>query len=102
MVAAAVPASSHVRLGVAARGAGQAGSERFTLGVMRADGILLPFAAFDGKNWTTPWPAENRRIDGRPIDLPENLQAVPREWWGKDVPAEWRVWPRTGAAVPFK
>jgi hypothetical protein len=36
------------------------------------------------------------------VQLPVNLTSVPREWWGREVPSEWRLWPREGAAVPFK
>jgi hypothetical protein len=88
---------------VAGRVEGQADSQRMTLGVMRGDGVMLPFAAFDGKNWSTPWPAAVGAGFGGVAELPVNLAAVPSEWWGKEVPAEWRLWPRgDGKAVAFK
>src|SRR5215207_217863 len=37
-------------------------ADRFTLGVMRRDGVVLPFAAYDG-NWSTPWPVSLRTVD---------------------------------------
>ncbi|MGH9372325.1 MAG: hypothetical protein ACRD15_12400 [Vicinamibacterales bacterium] len=73
---------------VQSRAEEQAASERVTLGVLRSDGILLPFAAFDGDDWSMPWPAG---IGG---DLPVNLAAVPEDWWGDEVPRQWRLWPR--------
>jgi hypothetical protein len=91
-----------VSLGTAADGGGQANSERLTLGVMRSDGILLPFAAFDGRNWTTPWPDAIRGFGNTGVELPVNLESIPSDWWGKQVPTEWRVWPRGGAATAFK
>jgi hypothetical protein len=54
------------------------GSPPFAMGVLRRDGIISPFAAFDGKNWTAPWP-----MDPRSIDLPIDMNSIPSKWWGK-------------------
>jgi hypothetical protein len=60
----------------------------FVLGVLRRDGIVSPFATFDGESWTEPWPTELRFLD-----LPISIDAVPRKWWGKAAaPAEMAVW----------
>jgi hypothetical protein len=60
----------------------------FTVAVLRRDGIVSPFAAFDGKEWTTPWPA-----DLRSIDLPIGMQGIPAKWWGKGGPiSEMTAW----------
>jgi len=60
----------------------------FVLGVLRRDGLVTPFAAFDGKRWETPWPG-----DLRDVKLPNSLDAVPGRWWGKaGAPAEMSVW----------
>ena len=53
----------------------------FLMGVLRRDGFVLPFAAWDGKRWGTPWPA-----DIRAQDLPIGLEDVPERWWGKPGP----------------
>jgi len=53
----------------------------FLVGVLRGDGIVIPFAAFDGKNWTGPWPE-----DIEETDVPAGLEKVPRDWWGKAGP----------------
>jgi len=64
------------------------GSASFTVAVLRRDGIVSPFAVFDGKEWTIPWPA-----DLRSLDLPIGMQAVPAKWWGKAGPAsEMTAW----------
>ena len=55
-------------------------SGRLVLGVVRNDGLLLPFAAFDGRKWSTPWPGDIGG-PGTP-DLPVNLASVPAKWWG--------------------
>jgi hypothetical protein len=53
-------------------------TEPFTIGLLRRDGIVTPFATFDGRNWTSPWPA-----NVRPPEVPGSLPAVPTKWWGK-------------------
>jgi hypothetical protein len=55
----------------------------FLIGVLRRDGIVSPFAAFDGKDWDVPWPD-----DLRWRELPIGLESVPRKWWGKAGPVE--------------
>lgn len=58
--------------------AGAAETPPSLIAALRRDGIVLPFAAFDGKNWKAPWP-----LDVEPKERPESLEAVPSEWWGK-------------------
>jgi hypothetical protein len=60
----------------------------FVLGVLRRDGIVSPFAAFDGKHWTSPWP------EGlRDLGIPITLDNVPGKWWGKaGLPSEMAIW----------
>jgi hypothetical protein len=56
----------------------------FSLGILRRDGVLLPFAAFNGRDWTIPWP------DSDSGQLPINLDDVPKKWWGPVPPgAPW-------------
>jgi hypothetical protein len=63
-------------------------SSPVTVAVLRRDGIVSPFAVFDGKEWTTPWPS-----DLRSLDLPIGLQAIPAKWWGKRGPlSEMTAW----------
>jgi hypothetical protein len=52
----------------------------FTLAALRRDGIVSPFAVFDGKRWSVPWPtdlaADQRRVK----------TGIPVQWWGKTGP----------------
>lgn len=58
------------------------------LAVLRRDGIVTPFAAFNGRRWTARWP-----VDLRNIDLPISLEHVPGRWWGVDVaPRSMTIW----------
>jgi hypothetical protein len=61
-------------------------SQQINLGVLRADGILVPFAAFDGGDWKTSWPAD---ISGR--EVPVTLTSVPGEWWAGAEPEQWKL-----------
>jgi hypothetical protein len=55
--------------------AGAQDDDRFALGVLRRDGVLLPFA-FDGRRWSTPWPADLRQ------DLPITIERCARSLVG--------------------
>jgi hypothetical protein len=60
----------------------------FLLGALRRDGVVIPFAAFDGKNWSAPWPVD---LDAK--DSPSTLAEIPRAWWGKPGPvSELTAW----------
>src|SRR5437763_6912710 len=60
----------------------------FAIGVLRRDGILLPFAAFTGREWRTAWPGT-----GADVALPISLADVPPKWWGDQGPdASWTAW----------
>src|SRR5687767_15673426 len=59
--------------------------ERITVGVMRLDGVAIPFAAYDG-DWSTPWPGSIRGME-----LPITLDAIPKKWWGDERPAAWTL-----------
>ena len=60
--------------------------ERFLLGIMRRDGVVLPFAAFDGR-WSEPWPSSLRNLE-----LPATLADVPAKWWNGERPESWRLY----------
>ena len=49
----------------------------FAVGALRRDGVIVPFAAFDGKRWSSPWPPP-----ALVLTVPVNLRAVPSRWWG--------------------
>ena len=75
--------------GAAASAASQAQPERLQLGVVRADGVMLPFASYDGDDWKRGWPDE---VGYR--ELPATIDDVPPSWWGGVPPGEWRLWAR--------
>ena len=54
---------------------------RFAVAVLRHDGTVIPFAAFDGKNWTSPWPT-----DLRFVEIPIGTESISDKWWGKAGP----------------
>jgi hypothetical protein len=63
-------------------------SAPFTVAVLRRDGIVSPFAVFDGRQWTTPWPS-----DLRSVELPIDMAAIPPKWWGKPgLVSEMNAW----------
>lgn len=60
----------------------------FSVGVLRRDGVLIPFATYDGRAWEVVWPGSDLRQP-----LPIGLADVPGRWWGAvgpDVP--WQAW----------
>ena len=60
----------------------------FGVGVLRRDGIIIPFAAFDGKKWVDSWPLPDRERD-----VPISVRDVPASWWGPTPPLEqWQAW----------
>jgi hypothetical protein len=70
-----------------------------TVGILREDAVLIPFATFDGKTWRNEWPVPAE--DNRPARLPRLLADVPREWWGGREPAtRWEVLRANG--VPLR
>jgi hypothetical protein len=56
------------------------------LGVLRRDGVLLPFAVFNGDSWEIAWP-----IALNTSEIPINLESVPKKWWGPRGVNGWRV-----------
>jgi hypothetical protein len=61
----------------------------FTIGVLRRDALIVPFATYDGKRWKNYWPvpaATNAQV-------PLSLRDVPKRWWGPVGPRDtWEIW----------
>jgi hypothetical protein len=53
----------------------------FGLGVVRRDGVLIPFATYNGRGWSTEWPGVNS------TELPISVASIPKRWWGAPGPA---------------
>jgi hypothetical protein len=67
-----------------------------TLGVLRADGLMIPFASYDGA-WSVPWPTSLRY---QPI--PIGLSDVDDKWWGAAGPhAVWKAVLQDGTTRPL-
>ena len=59
----------------------------FVLGVLNRDGLAIPFAAFDGRRWKTPWPQQQRG------EMPIGIEDVDRDWWGIGTrPERFDIW----------
>jgi hypothetical protein len=69
---------------------------RFTLAIVRLDGRLVPFAAYDGRRWERPWPEADEAFKGAPT-----IDEVPNIWRtrGEPAPRVWRVTPVSGAPL---
>ena len=76
-IRATAAAAAVVGLGAALWAADSAASGAFAVGVLRRDGVIVPFAAFNGKRWSNPWPPP--ALD---LTVPIGLRAVPSKWWG--------------------
>jgi hypothetical protein len=63
---------------------------RFAVAIVRTDGRLVPFAAWNGGGWQRAWP-EIFEAAGSPA-------AIDEVWLrrGQRVPRLWRVWPSSG------
>jgi len=78
----------------AAMPAGQTSAAPFAVGVLRRDGIVVPFAQHDGKRWRAIWREPNEQVD-----VPIDVRNVPSRWWGKPGPLDtWQAWPRAEPA----
>jgi hypothetical protein len=68
--------------------------QTFTVAIVRPDGGLVPFAAYDAGRWERAWPEADEATDAKTID------SVPSVWRrrGGRVPDVWRVWPVSGVA----
>jgi len=72
----------------AALGAVESPGGAFGVGVLRRDGVIIPFAAFDGKRWGNAWPPP--ALD---LTVPIGLRGVPAKWWGPMRALEsWQAW----------
>jgi hypothetical protein len=67
-------------------------SSGFMLAMLRRDGVLVPFAANDGKRWSASWPAPKYELEA-----PLTIADIPSRWWGRVPPAmTWIAWPTRG------
>lgn len=73
---------------LAAAGLRAAERQKFTLAALRRDGVIIPFASFDGRNWGLHWP-DSDAVEPLPISRDD----IPKKWWGPQGPdAPWTAW----------
>jgi len=71
-------------------------SERFALAMVRFDGRLVPFAAYDRGRWQRAWPEADHDVDApRTVDDVDSIWRRRRE----RVPRVWHVWPTSGGTL---
>ena len=71
----------------AALTAAESQTKPFAVGVLRRDGMIVPFAAFDGRHWSRTGRA------GVELTVPIDLRSVPSSWWGPTGPLDtWDAW----------
>lgn len=58
-----------------------AAEEKFSLAVLRRDGVIIPFASYTGRAWSVHWPDSDVSVP-----LPISLADVPKKWWGPQGP----------------
>ena len=54
-----------------------AASASYLFGVLRRDGVVVPFARLEGSSWRHAW----FRLNPIP-EVPVDLRSVPKRWWG--------------------
>ncbi|PYP35532.1 MAG: hypothetical protein DMD48_14180 [Gemmatimonadetes bacterium] len=75
-------------LGAVMVGAADPPRGAFGVGALRRDSVVVPFASFDGKRWSSAWPPP-----GLELTVPIDLRAVPSRWWGPTRALEsWQAW----------
>src|SRR5258708_1513785 len=60
----------------------------FWLGIVRGDGVLIPFAQFDGKKWSNSWPGAKEEGEDEKL---ASLSDIPKSWLGSfsQFPKKW-------------
>lgn len=71
-----------------AAAAAQTPGTGLALGLVRSDGIMVPFAVFDDGKWVDAWPDP---VDGRVLD--RMIEALPSYWRnrGQQIPEVWHA-----------
>jgi hypothetical protein len=90
LVAASLVLAAALGADLLARAADRAAADptAFTVGILRRDAIIVPFATDEGRKWRADWPVA--RADH---DVPVDLRSVPTKWWGPIGPREtWQAW----------
>jgi hypothetical protein len=91
------PAAVLLLAALATAGARGAERQKFTLAALRRDGVIIPFASFDGRNWGLHWPESDLSVP-----MPISRGDIPKAWWGPQGPdAPWTAWLPGGETRPL-
>ncbi|MEX2273466.1 MAG: hypothetical protein WD690_18500 [Vicinamibacterales bacterium] len=72
----------------------------YSVAVVRADGVLIPFAEYHRGTWRPIWTAVNQR---RSTVVPLTLDRIDEDWWGRGGPSlEWTLWQRPGEGTSLR
>jgi len=64
----------------------------FALALLRRDGILVPFAEYNGNRWRAIW-----QVASGSAEAPIQFSDIPKGWWGRlGETLTWRILPATG------
>ena len=75
--------------------------ETFTVGILRQDGVVAPFAQYANRKWTNPW---HSRQPGDQADEPDTIADLPKPWFQSFVKpsSDWYFWSPTGEPTAVK
>ncbi len=80
-------AASALLILLALAGVRAAERQKFTLAALRRDGVMIPFASYDGRSWSLHWPDSDLSAP-----LPIGRDDIPKKWWGPQGPdAPWNA-----------
>jgi len=75
-------------------------SDDFTVSILREDGVLVPFAVYRNRAWSTPWP----KPDGYGENDDNTLAELPKPWFEGDrgPTRTWYYWPSDDVPTVLK
>jgi hypothetical protein len=75
--------------------------EAFTVGILRQDGVVAPFAQYANRKWTNPWRSPQ---PGNQADEPDTIADLPKPWFQSFVKpsSEWYLWSPSGELTTIK
>jgi len=78
-----------------------AGDDRFIVGVLRPDGVIVPFAQYANRKWTNPW---HSLQPGDQAEEPDTIADLPKPWFQSSLKpsSEWYLWSQSGELTMIK
>ena len=75
------------------------------IGMLRADGTLVPFALYGNGGWWNPWPAQSPVTGSIYVEstevMPHSLSDLPEPWFKQcdKIPTPWFFWSLSGTPI---